>query len=214
MTKLIHIAWLILLSAAIAISALLGFRVVHAQVAADIYRDRLEALAGDYETLRQTYNRAVQRTAVTELLVQDNRLSVVVRTLAGETRQIQTPFDPTGEIYVDYVVLDGRLWIRRVFDDNTPPRRAVVIDPDLSVDWDAPTAQVGKAVYRSLSEGRWVVSVTGDGSLGLARAAPEDRIHLAPAPEIHDYEQILDEAKARADRIALSEVWRRFVTGR
>jgi hypothetical protein len=214
-TKLIHIAWLILLTAAVGAAGLLGFRVVHAQVAADIYRERLESLVQDYEALRHTYNRAVRRTAVTELLVDKGRLSVVIRTVTGDERRIETPFDPAGEIYVDYAVLDGRLWIRRVFDGCTPPREGILIDPELAdVDWDNPGPQVGKAVYRSLGEGRWVVSVTGDGSLGLARAEPGDRIELVPAPEIQDYEQLLDEARSRADRIAVGEVWRRLVTGR
>jgi hypothetical protein len=96
---------------------------------------------------------------------------VAIRDASGAVRTIETPFDPSREIYVDFVVLDGRLWIRRVFDDRTPPEQGVLIDPALAeIDWSEDEAAHGKATYRALGPGRWIVSVTGDGSLGLARS--------------------------------------------
>jgi hypothetical protein len=157
------------------------------QMTADVYRDRLEQLTGDYERLRGTYNEAVRRTAVTELLVKDGQLSVVVRNAEGVLRTIPTNFDPKSEIYVDYVVLDGRLWIRRVFDHKTPPENGLLIDPELkNVDFTKQAVAHGKAVYRTLGEGRWIITVTGDGSLGLAPAGDEPP-RLAPPPVIQEF---------------------------
>lgn len=59
-----------------------------------------------------------------------------------------------------------------------------MIDPVLErINWQAPGLAVGKAVYRRLDEGRWVVTVTGDGSLGLARQdEPDPASPLSPPP--------------------------------
>lgn len=198
----------------------LGYRLVRADLTAQVYRDRLSTLASDYESLRGRYNEAVARTAVTELVVAEGKLSVSVRTADGGVREIPTPFDPSREIYVDYAVIDGRLWIRRVFDQNTPPERGLVIDPKLAgVDWEAADAGSGadrprphgKAVYRTLSEGRWAVSVSGDGSLTLA-PAPR-RAELAHAPEIRTHEALAEEARREAEAINARDVWRYVVGG-
>ena len=194
-------------------AALLGYRSVRADLRAEVYRDRLEQMVGQYESLRTVYNAAVRRTAVTELLVRDGRLWAQVRTAEGVTRRIETPFDPNGEIFVDYLVLDGRLWIRRVFDAGTPPQEGLVIDPEAdAVDWSGTGEVYGKAVYRRLGDGRWVVTVTGDGSLGLARAdAPAD---LSPAPGVRDYEQVIADAGTDPGRIGPGDVWRWLTGGR
>ena len=191
-----------------------GYRVLRADLAAQVYRDRLEALAGDYEVLRARYNQAVKRTAVTELVVADRKLTVRIRNSEGVVREIPTPYDPAGEIYVDYVIVDGRLWIRRVFDLLTPPASGLVVDPELgSVDWDDPAAAYGKAVYRSLSEGRWVISVTGDGSLGLTLADEASEIEFVPAPPVRDFERIEKELAEDLGAIAPGDIVRRLVRG-
>jgi hypothetical protein len=196
----------------IGVAGFAGYRLIEANLKADIYRDRLTALADDYDQLRQTYNQAVRRTAVTELVVADGKLCVTIRNAEGVVRSVPTPFDPSGEIYVDYVVLDGRLWVRRVFDAVTPPIGGVVIDPELEeVAWDSATATHGKAVYRQLDEGRWVVSVTGDGSLGLARAADNDPVELTSSPNVRDYEPISEQAQAEVDRIGPADIVKRLV---
>ena len=146
---------------------LVGYLFFERQVAAEVYRDRLAEISGEYEQLRERYNTAISKTAVTELEVAGGVLTVRVRDAGGVIREIPTELDPSGEIYVDYVVLDGRLWIRRVFDANTPPAEALVIDPELAdIEWPTGELAHGKAVYRSLDEGRWMVTVTGNGSLG------------------------------------------------
>ncbi len=195
------------------VAGLFGYQLLRANIVEDVYRDRLEQLAGDYHDLRATYNEAVRRTAVTELVVQDNALAVRVRTAAGVERVIETPFDPSGEIYVDYVVLDGRVWMRRVFDANTPPSRGVLVDPELaSVDWEREGARFGKAVYRSLSEGRWVISVSGDGSLGIVKGGPEPA-PLASAPELGEFEEMHEDLESRVSRIGAGEVFSRMFGG-
>lgn len=202
----------------VGVVALTGFRLVRSDVRAEVYRRRLEGLASDYEALRQTYNDLVKRTAVTELVVKDGRLSVRVSNAAGVVREIPTPFDPSGEIYVDFVVRDGRLLIRRVFDGHTPPHAGLVIDADLAeVRWsdgwpDQPpvgAATYGKAIYRQLGEGRWVISVTGDGSLGLVRARAGENVPLVAAPSVHDYAAIEAEADRRVGEVG----WRDLLMG-
>ncbi len=174
------------------VSAFAAFRLLEASLAAEVYRGRLAELSADYEALLGQYNEAVRRTAVTELLVEDGKLTVVIRTAEGELQSLAAPFDPSYEIYVDYVVHDGRLWIRRLFDENTPPGEGMVIDPRfVDVDWElAGTEGHGKAAYRSLGEGRWVVDVTGDGSLGLSRRELSERVRLSPPPPVRRYEPV------------------------
>jgi len=194
------------------VAGYVGYRLVQANLKADIYRDRLTALADDYDQLRQTYNQAVRKTAVTELVVQDGKLCVSIRTNQGVVRQVPTPFDPSGEIYVDYVVLDGRLWVRRVFDAKTPPSEGVLIEPELNeVHWNDPALAHGKAVYRRLDEGRWVVTVTGDGSLGLAKATGDEPADLTAVPPVRDYLPVSEQARAEVDRIGPGDVVRRLV---
>ncbi len=195
------------------VAGLFGYQLLRANIVEDVYRDRLQELAGEYHGLRATYNEAVRRTAVTELVVVDNALSVRVRTATGVEREIRTPFDPSGEIYVDYVVLDGRVWMRRVFDAQTPPSKGILVDPELaSVDWDRDGARFGKAVYRSLSEGRWVISVSGDGSLGIVRGGPEPAT-LSPAPELGEFAEMHEDLESRVSRIGAGEVFSRMFGG-
>lgn len=193
-----------------------GVRLVRNDISLAQYRERLEQLSDDYETLRATYNDAVRRTAITELHVNRGQLCVRVRTVEGVNRTIETPFDPSEEIFVDYVIADGRVWIRRLYDANTAPANALVIDPAFAeMDWDDSETNVGKAIYRSLSEGRWVVTVTGDGSLGLAKAEdPSERAELVTAPEVRRYDAIEDEVNAELRRITPGDVWRALIGGR
>jgi len=195
-------------------ATLFGYNAVRTGVASDIYRERLEKVAGDYESLRGRYNDAVKRTAVTELVVEGDSLKVRVRDARGVLQEIDTPYDPSGEIYVDYAVIDGRLWMRRVFDSQTRPRDALVIDPSIAdIDWDDSGARFGQAVYRSLSEGRWVVSVSGDGSLGLAQVREEAEVELVTPPALGEFGEVRDELDARLDRIGPGEIWRRLLGG-
>jgi hypothetical protein len=185
--RLLSIALVALLAAA----GIAGFRLLEATLAAEVYRERIAELAADHAALREVYNEAVRRTAVTELRVEEGKLSVAVRTAEGDLEVWPAPFDPREEIYVDYVVVDGRLWIRRVFDARTPPEQGLLVDPRFAhVDWDTEDASHGKATYRSLGEGRWVVDVTGDGSLGLARRDGEEPPELSPPPPVRDYEPV------------------------
>jgi len=210
----LKMAWTAAALGALSAGGLLGYRLLRADIAAEVYRERLEGLAKDYEAVRADYNRAVKRTAVNELIVRDGKVFVRVRNAAGTVKEIETPYDPSREIYVDYVVVDGRLWLRRVFDSATAPGAGLVIDPALAdLDWQSPSAKEGKAVYRRLSEGRWVVTVTGDGSLGLAKAEGEAEAPLAMAPEVKEYEQMEKEAQTEIGRIGAGEVWRRMVSG-
>ena len=190
------------LVAVAALAGLASWRLLRSGVEADVYRARLEALAADYDSLRGLYDQAVRRTAVTELRVEGGRLSVAIRDATGAERVIDTPYDPSREIYVDFAILDGRLWIRRVFDDSTPPNAALLIDPRLAeVDWSRDPEAHGKAAYRSLGEGRWVVTVTGDGSLGLAQSESDEPAALAAPPPIRKFEPLDRSVDARLGAI-------------
>jgi hypothetical protein len=200
---------LLVFAAALGIAGLAGYQLLRIGLAADVYRARLEETVRDYETLRGQYNEAVSRTAVTELVVEDGKLAVAIRDAGGNIRRIDTPYDPSREIYVDFVVLDGRLWIRRVFDDRTPPEQGLLIDPALAqVDWNADEAAHGKAAYRALSPGRWVVTVTGDGSLGLGRSPGDAPALLAPPPAVREYEPIETQLDASLRELGPGEVLR------
>lgn len=214
---LVRVGW----SAAVGVLAIgvgmMGYRFVRADVESQVYRERLRTLTSEYESLRSHYNQAVRRTAVTELVVEGGQLSVRIRAADGVERTIPTPFDPSGEIYADYVVRDGRIWIRRIFDARTPPSKGVLIDPELAdVQWGGepqigPGPTLGKAVYRSLGEGRWVVTVTGDGSLGLRKAPLSSPASLEPAPPMREFEAFEQEAQREAERITWRDVWRAIV---
>lgn len=175
----------------------------------DIYRDRLLAVSQDYASLLAQFNEAVSQSAVTELVVDDGSLHVRVRNRIGVLHEVATPYDPSGEIYVDYVVIGGRLWIRRVFDARTPPVDGVLIDPALAdVDWEDPGSLVGKAVYRSLGEGVWQVSVTGQGALGLVRVDESRRRPLVEAPKILEFEAIESQVREQAERVSFGDLVR------
>jgi hypothetical protein len=201
--------FLLPLLAVAALAGLASWRLLRSGVEADVYRARLESLAADYESLRGLYDQAVRRTAVTELRVEDGRLSVAIVDATGAERVIATPYDPSREIYVDFAIQGGRLWIRRVFDESTPPNEALLIDPQLAeVDWSRDPEAHGKAAYRSLGEGRWVVTVSGDGSLGLAQSASDQPAALAPAPPIRSFAPLEESVDARLGAIAPLEALR------
>lgn len=210
--KLVSMAATVGLVVVIGVAGFAGFRLAQAQLAAEVYRDRLVELSGQYDQLADRHNEAVRRTAVTELVVADGDLSVHVRTAEGLLKAVPTGLDPRREIYVDYVVVDGRVWIRRVFDDATPPERGVLIDASLGeIDWDAPGVAYGKAVYRRLGVGRWVVTVTGGGALGLTRLSDDEPVELAPPPRVRDYEQVEAELADRLREVSTADVVRRLI---
>jgi hypothetical protein len=178
-----------LTAAAVIVAGFIGWRFLGTVEEAREAREKLADVTADFEELRETYDTAVARTAVTELLVRDGKLSVAIRTIDGREKIVPTPYDPSREIYVDYIVVNGRLWIRRVFDDRTAPTDGVIVDPTYStIDWSAANVDHGKAVYRSLTDGRWIVTVTGDGSLGLRPLKQSAQVMLSEPPMVHEFE--------------------------
>lgn len=169
----------------------LGFMWVREEVTTRIYRDKLDQLAVDYAALTTHYNDAVRRSAITELEVTGDSLNVLIRTADGRVKRIPTPYDPNREIYVDFLVGDGRIWIRRLFDDQTAPSEATIIDPVWNeVDWETAGLSYGKAIYRSLKPGLWSIQVSGNGALSLEPVAYTLTERLKNAPEIRSYEEI------------------------
>lgn len=209
MLRLVSVA---LTSTLVAGGGYLGYQAVRSDIEATTYRERLAHMVEQYEGLRTEFNSAVRKTAVTELLVEDDDLAIVVRRPDGTRERIPTDLDPRGEVYVDYVVIGGRLLIRRVFDSWTAPADGVVLEPGLvEVDWDDPRAEHGKAVYRALADGRWVVSVTGSGALGLVRLGDVDatlETDLVHAPEITDFSELVEETDVELEGVGAGDVWR------
>lgn len=201
--------------AAAGVTGMFGLELIRARAEREVYRDRLQSLSTDYKVLSDRYNDAVRRTAVTELVVKEGALSVAVRTARGEVERIDTPYDPKGEIYVDFALIDGRVWIRRVFDAQTPPMFATVVDPSIAeIDWDEGGARYGKAVYRSLSEGRWVVTVSGSGAIELARASDQQTpIALAAPPRVMEFSEVEAQAERESDKIGWRELLARVFGG-
>ena len=150
---------------------IVGWQWCKQEVAEQIYRERLAAVHHEYSALLERYETLARKTAITELLVENSQVAVVIRSEMGELLRMDTDLNPANEIYVDYIFLEGRLWIRRIFDNKTKPEDGFYLDPRLiGIDWteDASKDAFGKAVYRQLSPGRWVVTTTGNGALGLA----------------------------------------------
>jgi hypothetical protein len=185
-----------------------GFFWLREEVTTRIYQQKLEALAGEYAELADQYNHAVRQSAITELLVGENQVTVLIRTVDGEVRRIETPFDPRREIFVDYLVSNGRIWIRRLFDQSTPPEDGLLIDPEWDViDWKSPDIQYGKAIYRSLQPGTWSIQVSGNGALSLERAPDSRPELLASAPAIRSYEEIRIAMDQEIESISFQDLW-------
>ncbi len=193
---------------AVAITSIVGLKIAKAEAANSVYQDRIRDLSTNYESLAAQYNQAVRQTAVTELVVKDRKITVQIRTIEGEQETIQTPCNADKEIYGDFALIAGRLWIRRVFDADTPPSQATVINPKLAnVDWDSEGALVGQAVYRQLDEGRWIVNAAGDGALALTKVPDDQIINLSPPPTVKAYEEIQSEVNERIDKVTWRDVF-------
>lgn len=189
-----------------------AFAWARGRVLSDLYRERLAGIAREYEALRSRYNEAVEKSAVTELVVEEGRIAVVVRGSDQVLRTLPTELDPKREVHVDFVVWDGRLFIRRLYDDQTAPKDGFLVDPKLStLDWNNPALARGLSVYRGdLAEGRWVVTTSGNGALELTKvtgASPE----LKSAPPVRDYAQIEKELDEKAKEVGTLEVVGRLI---
>ncbi|MBC2595331.1 hypothetical protein H5P28_13770 [Ruficoccus amylovorans] len=193
---------LLLLLAVTGAVGVAGLKLTRAQMAEDIYRDRLTGLASDYARLRDQYERALSQSVVTELDIRNGKLTVRYQRGDGQVAEIPTPLDTTKEIFVDFYVAGNRVGIRRVFDSSMPPDQALVLDEpwDIMAN-DAPPTTFGRAVYRRLGEGRWSVTMTGNGSLGLDQVPAGQRSNLAPPPP-----QITPEAPVMASEQAIEEI--------
>jgi len=193
--------------AAVGVVSIVGLRFAKADAANQVYQSRLRQLSTDYQSLASHYNEAVRQTAITELVVKDRKISVQIRTIEGTDETIETACNADKEIYVDFALIDGRLWIRRVFDADTPPSQATIINPKLAkVNWDNESALVGQAVYRQLDEGRWVVHAGGDGALALTKVDADQLITLSPPPTIKGFDEIQSQVDDEIEKVTWRDV--------
>ncbi len=194
--------------AAVGVVAIIGLRFAKADAANSVYQSRLRDLSTEYQSLMAQYNQVVRQTAITELIVKNRKVTVAIRTIEGTAETIETECDADKEIYVDFALIEGRLWIRRVFDSDTPPSQATIINPKLvNVDWDSASALVGQAVYRQLDEGRWVVHASGDGALALTKIPEDQIVSLSPPPTIQAYEEIQAQIKKQVEKITWRDIF-------
>ncbi|MCD6304155.1 MAG: hypothetical protein J7M21_04250 [Planctomycetes bacterium] len=198
----------------VAVAAAALYQHSRGNIIAGIYRRRLQQLSEDYGRLHALYNEVVKKTAVTELVVAGGRLSVVIRTAEGIRRTIPTALDPRREVHVEYIARRGRLWIRRIYTmsdvDETGAARAEVVSIDPTLDdlpWSKDADLQGLAVFRKeLSDGRWVVTTTGNAALALTRLRPGEDSQLAGPPPVRDYPQLEQEIRREIDRLSLADV--------
>ncbi len=200
------------------VAFVLGYNFMRSNIAADLYRDRLREAVKKNEALRQTFNEAVKKTIVTELLVQDDESICVVFVSADNTeRVVPTPFRMGAVVYVDFIVLDNRVFLRRVYDEDTKPSEALFIDPQMqTIDWKKVDDLQGNAPFARLNKkGRWTVSVTGNNALQLTKADDTARRQpLTYAPTVKDYDEIEKEMEARIEEIGVGDVIRSIFGGR
>lgn len=190
-----------------------GYFWMREEITSRIYRDKLDALASQYSALADQYNNAIRQSAITELEVTADSVAILIRTADGSVRRIPTPFRPDNELYVDYIVGNGRIWIRRVFDSSTSPGEAMVIDPVWTeVDWQSPEFSYGKAIYRTLQPGIWSIEVNGSGALTLERVDSSRVAVLQASPEIRTYEEMQIALDTEIRSIGLKDVWNLFLS--
>ena len=217
-TRLLHAAGVLAL---VGLCATAFYQHSRGNIVADIYRQRLQDLSGKYQDLRQQYNQVVRKTAVTELVQEKGQLNVVIRTAEGVLETIPTGLDPTREIHVEYVIQNGRLWIRRAYSLGDPDGRGQaradmrMINPKLAeLPWATDPNLQGLSVFRrDLSEGRWVVTVTGNAALGLARLKPGEPAVLSGPPVVNAYPELQREIQAQIDKLSVAEIAQRMLGG-
>lgn len=210
-TRLIQPAAVVVL---VAILCAAGYRYSKGRIEADIYRSRLAELNSRYHDLRGRYNEVVKKTAVTELVVREGKMDVVFRTAEGVLKAVPTGLSPMEEVHVEYVARAGRLWIRRVYTLQKPgaggdaAAKVVTVDPALAeLPWkDEPNLQ-GLGVYRKdMTDGRWVVTTTGNAALALTKAPDAEPAELSPPPKVGTFEQIDSEVKQELGKVSLLDV--------
>ena len=127
--------------------------------------------------LKTRYNEVLARTVITELKVENNKCSVILKNSEGVLAEIPVEVNLGKEVFVDYIYFDNRLFIRRVFDSGTAPERAADILAlqnirgflPAAIDWSDPKFRSGKSIYRKLADGTWMITVTGGGALDIDR---------------------------------------------
>jgi len=191
----------------VGVAGLLGYNLTANHMAADIYQQRIAVLSAEYEDLRGMSNEAIRKTAVTELVVKNGALSVSVPMPDGTRKTVSTPFDPSDEIFCDFIQIEGRLWIRRMYTEHIAPNQGLKLHEQFDfIDWDAYPKILGRALYRPLREGRWIVTVTGSGALDISKVDEDAQVELISAPRVQDYEQIRKELRAEIDKIGPGDV--------
>ena len=200
----------------LALAVLLGYNFVRSNIAADFYRDRLREEVKKHEALRQTFNEVVRKTVVTELVVNDDD-SVCVVFIDGNNQEkvVPTKFKKGAVVYVDFMVNDGKLFLRRLFDHKTAPADGLVIDPLAQTvnEDESEREEFGSAPYARLNQkGRWVVNATQNGALELKKAddsAPRRPI-VRDLP-VRDYKEIEKEINTQVDEIGPKDVWQSLI---
>jgi hypothetical protein len=203
----------------IALCGVALWRQSRGNIVAGIYRQRLEEVSARYQELRGQYNEAVRKTAVTELVVSGGQVSVVVRTAAGIVETIPTHLDAAQEVHVEYLVLDGKLWIRRVYTLSDPDSAGqaaasvAMINPSLaSPPWSTDPNLKGLSIFRKdLTAGRWVVTTTGNAALDLRKLPEGQCSQLASPPPVRDFPAMEAQIRDEVARLGVIDIARNIL---
>ncbi len=189
-TRIHRAVQLTILATLLAVLGTLVWQWAKAGAVRDAYRARLGELEATHNQLVNDYNLAIRRTAVCEVRQVAGKLTILVRTADGQTEEIPVAFDPTHEIYFDFVCLDGHLLMRRVYDDQTKPKDGTPIQSKLvRVDWSKHVDDRGLVLYRPLpEEGRYALKASGNGALTLEKMSAQEISHLEHAPKLRRFE--------------------------
>lgn len=210
-----------------------AYRIARTHVAEDVYRARLIEqneqlkqlrdqyvnLRKGYGDMRDNYNSAVKKTAVTELVVyEDSSVCVAFIASDGTEKTVPTPFKMGSEVFCDFIVTDGQTFFRRIYDEHTAPKDAMVIDVQKQAfSFGSDEEWKGQVAYAKLNEpGRWTVTLTQGGALAIAKK-PEGTptTILRQPPPVKDFPTIDKEypdapaeVQKRVEDIGADEVFR------
>lgn len=134
------------------------------------YEQKLKTVITQYNRLLDTFNTVVDKTIITEIKVEDGNVFAIIRNYHRLRKKIPLKVSLKYPVYVDYIIKDNSIILRRVFDAVTPPSKAHNIVSNLDVNWDDKSFKYGKAIYKKFSTNKnaiYQITVTGNGSLGI-----------------------------------------------
>lgn len=172
-----------------------------------IYQDNLKNVINDFNGLLKTYNDVIKKYIITDILIENSYLYVILRNGAIEIKRIKTSVCVSEEIFIDYVLYQNRIIFRRVFDANTAPSKAIDLFSDINLDWKDNSLQYGKIIYKKFTEdGLYHITIQLDGNLGLEKYSKDEKMDYLPSPEIKKFQEREDFKKFETYNPSLDDI--------